>query len=401
MCDTFAVVGPQGVVFGKNSDRDPNEAQRLEWLPAREYADATMLQCTWTRIPQARRSHALVLSRPYWMWGGEMGANEHGVAIGNEAVFARGPLEDSGLTGMDLVRLALERADTAAAGVSVIRELLAVHGQGGRAGYARADFRYHNSFLIADRREAWILETVGRECASRRISAGVAAISNALQLPPLRSRARRLHTLLSGARSRSLRVESLAAGVEAAADAARVLGDHGHGAPAPRFSRITGALAAPCVHAGGWLAAAQTTGSWISELSPQGDRHWATGTSSPCLSVFRPVRIGLPQHTGTPTGQRDTQSLWWRHEKLHRAVIASGWTLPPSFHADRERVQRAIFAGGNDGWTLADDWLERWENFSAPKASKKAPRWLARFWETQEKQAGEPPLMPWRSPTGD
>jgi hypothetical protein len=285
--------------------------------------------------------------------------------------------------------------------VTVIRELLAAHGQGARSGFAPADVRHHNSFLIADRREAWILETVGRECASRRISAGVATISNALQLPPLRSRGRRLHTLLSGARARSLRVESLAAEVQGAADAARVLCDHGHGAPAPRFSRLTGARAAPCVHAGGWLAATQTTGSWISELSPEGDRHWATGTSSPCLSVFRPVRIGRPQHTGTPTGQRDTQSLWWRHEKLHRAVIASGWTLPPSFHADRARVQSALFAGGDDGWTLAEDWLERWENFSAPQTGKRATRWLARFWKTQEAQAAEPPLMPWRGPTAD
>ena len=401
MCDTFVVVGPQGVVFGKNSDRDPNEAQQLEWLPSREHADGSTLQCTWTRIPQARRSNALVLSRPYWMWGAEMGANEHGVAIGNEAVFARGRLEENGLTGMDLVRLALERSDTAEAGMTVIRGLLAAHGQGGRAGYARADFHYHNSFLIADRREAWILETVGRDCASRRISAGVAAISNALQLPPLRSRGRRLHTLLARASSRSSRVERLAAGVQTAADAARVLSDHGDGAPTPRFSRLTGALAAPCVHAGGWLAAAQTTGSWISELSAQGDRHWATGTSSPCLSVFRPLRIGRPQHTGTPTGQRDTQSLWWRHEKLHRAVLASGWTLPPSFHADRERVQRAIFAGSDDGWILAEDWLERWENFSSPQTGKRPPRWLARLWKTLEAQAAEPPLMPWRSPTAD
>ncbi len=398
MCDTFVVVGAQGVVFGKNSDRDPNEAQRLEWLPAREHADGSTLQCTWNRIPQARRSNAVVLSRPYWMWGAEMGANEHGVAIGNAGVLARGEFEDTGLTGMDLVRLALERSDTAEAGMTVIRELLAVHGQCGRAGYARADVRHHNSFLIADRREAWILETVGRDCASRRISAGVATISNALQLPPLRSRGRRLHTLLSRATSRSLRVECLAAGIQGAADAARVLCDHGAGAPAPHFSRLTGALAAPCVHAGGWLAAAQTTGSWISELSAQGDRHWATGTSSPCLSVFRPLRIGRLQHTGTPTGQRDTQSLWWRHEKLHRAVIASGWTLPASFHADRERVQRAIFTGDSDGWTLAEDWLERWENFSAPLTSKRTPRWLTRAWNSLETEAAEPPSMSWRSP---
>ena len=52
-------------------------------------------------------THAVVLSKPVWMWGAEMGANEHGVCIGNKAVWTKvnsaNDAEEK-LIGMDLVR---------------------------------------------------------------------------------------------------------------------------------------------------------------------------------------------------------------------------------------------------------------------------------------------------------
>ena len=84
------------------------------------------------------------------MWGAEMGTNEHGVTIGNEAVFTREPYAASGLTGMDLLRLALERSRTAAEAVQTIVSLLEEFGQGGLCSLERAGFTYHNSFIVAD-----------------------------------------------------------------------------------------------------------------------------------------------------------------------------------------------------------------------------------------------------------
>ena len=49
----------------------------------------------------------MILSKPSWMWGAEMGANEHGVCIGNEAVWTKALDENDKtekLLGMDLVR---------------------------------------------------------------------------------------------------------------------------------------------------------------------------------------------------------------------------------------------------------------------------------------------------------
>ena len=128
----------------------------------------TTVRCTYIEIPQAPRTHAVLLSRPFWIWGAEMGANEHGVVIGNEAVFATlPPGRTRALIGMDLLRLGLERGATAAEAVDVITGLLERHGQGGNCGLRHEHF-YDNSFLVADAREAFVIETVGRMWAVER-----------------------------------------------------------------------------------------------------------------------------------------------------------------------------------------------------------------------------------------
>jgi len=63
------------------------------------------------------------------------------------------------------------------AALPVITALLAEFGQGGSAAH-RGHVYYYNSFLIADPREAWVLETAGRRWVARHLSAGVYAISN-------------------------------------------------------------------------------------------------------------------------------------------------------------------------------------------------------------------------------
>ncbi|XP_072817289.1 secernin-3 isoform X2 [Vicugna pacos] len=112
-----------------------------------------------------------------------MGANEHGVCIGNEAIWGREEVcDEEALLGMDLVRLGLERADTAEKALNVIVDLLEKYGQGGNCAEGRMVFSYHNSFLIADRNEAWILETAGKYWAAEKVQEGVRNISNQLSI---------------------------------------------------------------------------------------------------------------------------------------------------------------------------------------------------------------------------
>ncbi|NXL78612.1 SCRN2 protein, partial [Leptocoma aspasia] len=156
-------------------------------------------QCTYLEIEQVERTHAVVLSRPAWLWGAEMGANDCGVCVGNEGVWTREPLgEAEALLGMDLVRLGLERGGSAREALEVMTALLERHGQGGSCKEEPVPFVYHNTFLLADRAEAWLLETAGRYWAAQRIREGSRNISNQLSIgsditaehPGLRERAR-------------------------------------------------------------------------------------------------------------------------------------------------------------------------------------------------------------------
>ena len=108
--------------------------------------------------------------------------------------------------------------------------------------------------------------------------------------------------------------------------------------------------------------------------------------------------IDRPRLTGTPRGQRDTESLWWRHENLHRATRLRAWMPPPSFAADRARVQAAMLASPAEAWTMAEDFLERWENVGRSARATSDPRWLRRYWEKVDLAAGAPALRPWRDP---
>ena len=67
------------------------------------------------------------------------------------------------------------------ASYQVITDLLGAHGQGGPCSDTLPDFSYHNSFLVADPGEAWVLETAGTLWVAEKVEAGVRNISNCLR----------------------------------------------------------------------------------------------------------------------------------------------------------------------------------------------------------------------------
>jgi len=184
-CDTWVALrdatADGSVILAKNSDRPPMEAQPLVQVSRRMHEPGEMVKCTYIEIPQVAETYEHIGSKIWWAFGYEHGMNEHGVAIGNEAVWSKEPYQwGDGLLGMDLVRLGLERGKTAYEAMHVIVGLLEKYGQSGDAEHEGewGKANYHNSFIVADPKEAWILETAGRYWVAKRITHGVYSISN-------------------------------------------------------------------------------------------------------------------------------------------------------------------------------------------------------------------------------
>lgn len=168
MCDLLCALpaatgGP--TLFAKNSDRPPAEPQAFEWFESR--VDQSPVRATHVEVPAlALPTRRVFGSRPSWGWGLEQGVNDLGVAAGNATIYTTldpRPAPD-GVTGMDVVRLVLERATSAADGLAVVEQLLATVGQGG-SGHEGERRPYWSSFLIADPRSAYVVETTGNQVA--------------------------------------------------------------------------------------------------------------------------------------------------------------------------------------------------------------------------------------------
>jgi secernin len=411
MCDTILATPASTtrhlMLFGKNSDRQRNEAQLVEYFPRADHSAQSQLTCTYITIPQVGRTRAVLISRPFWAWGAEMGANECGVVIGNEAVHARSaPSEKTELPGMDLLRLALERASTAAEALDVITVLLMRYGQGGNCGHITPNY-YNNGFLIADRTDAFVLETVGREWFAERVG-GFRAISNVYSIGRNAERVSAgLSTLINecgwsnetmpnyadvianpnrehigharARHARSTALLELHAGQLGVADMMRILRDHGATDQSNSdWHPEHGRSITLCMHAGAEDRPGQTTGSWVSEFHEADAVHWVTGTAAPCISIFKPVFMDAPPATGPrPTDRFDSGTLWWRHEQLHRvALLHEFGKFRDDITSERDALEtdfrvrvEAVINGGTaaerlqvvtDCWKDASETEDRW-----------------------------------------
>lgn len=417
MCDTL-VVRQNGITwFAKNSDREPDEPQVLVWLPPADADTQPTVRTTYIDIAQRARRYGVLLSQPVWLWGGEIGVNTEGVAIGNEAVFSKRVDKGDALLGMDLLRLGLERGATARQALDVMVWHLERYGQGGPAGYRDKSFRYDNSFLIADPQESWVLETAGRLWAARKVETW--AISNCYSLQTefdlcsanLQGETRalglwngkgefnfakafdtRLYAFVGGAhRRQALNGTAIAGDFEPGwSTLAARLRDHGlHGDDfASHDNRQI------CLHAGSFLRPSQTTASLIARLAPGEDvRVAATATSAPCMSLFQPMPVGagLLGYGVVASGSAVKDSPWSQFEPVHHRALFDA-DFRQALRDERNALESVLFAAAaqvQPDWQLigqqAQGWRQRWRT-RADATPFHAPGRLGEWWRKRALQ---------------
>lgn len=342
MCDTMGKLFGDRAIFAKNSDRSPNEPQVVEFYPSMVHEEKTV-KTTYIEVDQVKETKALILSRPTWIWGGEMGVNECGVCIGNEAVFTKGKYDDIGLTGMDMVRLALERSATAKEALECIIGLLEKYGQGGNCGFDH-EFLYDNSFLIMDRTEIYILETAGKEWVFKKTDQ--AAISNRLSIGTdgdvysegscdfAKKHLEPVYSHFSQSKQRKAMCQTAVENAEGLADILKAMRQHADEEnPLCKVS-----VGSPCMHYGG-LVGDHTTQSMAVELFEDGQiKIWTTGQSLPCVSIYKPFLFGNECYAPFyEAGDEAALNYWMQAEKGKRKLL--GRKLPAEYYTERDAIE--------------------------------------------------------------
>lgn len=435
MCDTMVALGSAtkdgSVIFAKNSDRQPNEPHLLIRIPRKRHPKGAQVKCTYITIDQVEETYDVLLLKPSWMWGAEMGANEWGLNIGNEAVFTKVKQGPPSLLGMDLVRLALERCRTSLEAVQLITGLLAKHGQGGNCGYERR-FYYHNSFLIADRSSAWVLETAGPFWAAKEVK-DVYAISNRLSIgrdydlahPHLvdyaisrkwcrseedfhfaRCYTNELITAFAGAAQRenacSLRLQQ-AKGSITVETMLEILRSHEPKLEQNPFAKPS--VRSVCMHGGG-LVGDHATGSYVAHLTDELDTYWLTGSSTPCISVFKPYWLTENDILFSEDQEEEALQFWLLREKLHRLVLEHKVADLEGYRREAARLEQefltlaaAARAGGGEPAQLEAIMKQAWQRErelveSTVERSRSNPGtiqgslWFRYYWRRQSKRLG-------------
>lgn len=379
MCDTVVSLrtsNNEKSFFGKNSDREPGELQFIDVCvdPVKDFEEKPFYESLlkYTKGPlinlkdifnKFHHPYKAILSRPIWMWGAEMGVNERGLTVGNEAVFSKEKPTKNGLLGMDILRLTLHNCSSTAEARDFIINLISQYGQGGDGGY-KGSLYYHNSFLIMDGKEAIVLETSGKNYAWKYVKES-ASISNCYTIRDSfeqmeskdfkteNSNFKKLYegkfyTFFSRGNERQSFTSNYLNQTKTSLDSIKsLLRDHmsKNGKPGKTLSSV-------CVHARG-IVKSETTASIIVEYGTGSPVVWFTSSPYSCVSTYKPMILEDAFSDKNPFLDKEYSISYAKEHMVNSYLFAGNYSKFADKAADsrnrlEKKLERSVLEGKLD-----------------------------------------------------
>ena len=233
-----------------------------------------------------------------------------------------------------------------------------------------------------DRKEIYVLETAGSDWAYKKYDH--ASISNRLTLGDdcdaysgercdfRKEHSDFLFSTFSAAAGR--RKRTCCHRLDSAYDAFAALRQHTTKEPMCR-----GSVSSVCMHAGD-LFADQTTSSMVVELKDD-IKIYVTGSSRPCISVFKPYGFGSGGVINAEGA--DNAGAYWKAAELRQRELL-GKIIPDEYYRERDRLERQLVEDPEtDGIELEKQFYARWS--SHPFEEGKTSKGFIRYWDKKNR----------------
>jgi secernin len=321
-----------------------------------------------------------------------MGCNEYGVTIGNEAVASKEPLKENGLLGMDLLRLGIERGKTAKESLEIIIDLLEKYGQGGA--HNKKGLNYHNSMIIADPNEAYVLEMVG-DWWIVEIVKDYRSISNNLSIRgkgDMRKEGLIQHAIEQGYCnddddfnfkinfSPSPLPEIFPLDSRDGCSLNQLAQNKGKITPGMMMTFLREHEVGICMHG----RSERSVGSQVSHLrSKKRSIHWFTGSTVPCLGIFKPYVFPVNgQKVLEPGPYKEINSEWFWNR--HNNYIVSLVKKPNIENLERKAYYERLRVFENELLLRVNELIQREDSLSDEEFTKKVIEINTDGWQKSE-----------------
>ena len=148
----------------------------------------------------------------------------------------------------------------------------------------------------------------------------------------------------------------------------------------------------------------QTTGSFIAHLKKNRKTFWATGSSAPCIGIYKPIWFDgkvLPIINENLNGEFNSKFYWWRHELLHRSVLLDFDQRLNLFKKDRDEIEMKLINNTDYNhldntykitrsvFQMADEKTQEWINKIKELPIKNKRKMIYKhYWKHQNQKAG-------------